>query len=219
MSVGLLTWVGGHRVGHSPTTSLSERHVSEGFSAWVRVWLLEDGRVAVKMRFWLPDVALERWPNRPYAEWKRLGLLTVTEGDVTDYSAVQATIIEDCARDGVEAVAYDTRSAMETAQVLQAAGIQVVPIQQGFSQREAIRKMLELVTDGQLCHGSNPILTWMASNLVLLTNSRNERRIAKERAPEKIDGMSAICNVIEWAIVRRELIGASVYESGGLAAV
>lgn len=44
----------------------------------------------------------------------------------------------------------------------------------------------------------------MASNLVILTGTKKERRIAKERSPEKIDGMAALVIGIEGALVRRE---------------
>ena len=190
---------------------------SDDFSAWARGWVLDDGRLAVKLRFWIPQAALERYPNRPYTEWRRAGLLTVTEGDITDYGAVRATILEDCARDGVLSIAYDTRSATETAQLLTAEGIDMVPTTQGFALHEAIKRLLEMIVAGDLCHGNNTILTWMASNVVLLTGGgKQEKRLAKERSPEKIDGIAAVCNLIDWAIVRSEKSGRSVYETRGI---
>jgi phage terminase large subunit-like protein len=177
---------------------------TDDFTAWGRLWDLGNGQVAVKMRFWVPQVALERYPNRPYAEWQRAGLLTVTEGDVTDYDFVRTQIAADCRADGIHSVFYDQRSARETAQLLMAEGIDMVPMLQGFALDEAIKRLLALVVAGDLCHGDNPILTWMASNLVLLFNSQGKQRIAKERSPEKVDGMAAIVMGIEGALVRRE---------------
>lgn len=185
---------------------------TDDFTAWGRLWCLDDGRVALKMRFWVPDVALTRYPNRPYDEWQRLGLLIVTPGEVTDYATVRATILDDAKADGVRQVFYDQRTARETAQLLIAEGLDMVPMLQGFALNEAIKRLLALITSGELCHGENTILTWMASNLVLLTNSKNERRIAKERAPEKIDGLSALVMGIEGAIVRRERIPEPAYQ-------
>jgi phage terminase large subunit-like protein len=106
----------------------------------------------------------------------------------------------------VISVFYDTRTAKEMSQALRAEGIDAVPITQGFQLHEAIKRTLGLIVAGELCHEHerDPVLTWMASNLVLLTNSKNERRIAKERAPEKIDGMAALVMGIEGALVRRE---------------
>jgi phage terminase large subunit-like protein len=177
---------------------------TDDFSAWGCVWPFDDGRVAVTMRYFLPRAALESKPNRPYAEWERAGSLTVTPGDVTDYSFVRETIEADCVRWGIRQVFYDARSARETAQLLQGKGIDVVPLLQGFQLTEAISRLLALVTAGQLCHGGDPILAWMASNLVLITGVRGDRRLAKEKSPEKIDGIAALVMGIEGALVRRE---------------
>jgi phage terminase large subunit-like protein len=183
---------------------------SDDLSAWARLYVLDDDRVVVKMRFWIPEAAIERFPNRPYQEWQRTKLpddrplLEVTEGDVTDYAVMQEQIIADCEADGVIAIAYDPRSATETAQKLQGAGITMIKTQQGFALHEAIKKLQELIAGGELCHGANPILTWMASNTVVLTGRKNEKRLAKEKSPEKIDGIAALVTGIDWAIVRRE---------------
>lgn len=177
---------------------------TDDFCAWVRGWLLPDDVIAVKARFWVPQAALERFPNRPYAEWKRSGLLTVTPGEIVDFEAVRSQVAEDCHDDGVEQVGYDRRSAVETAQELAGQGIDVVPINQGFVMDAGIRRLTGLVKDGKLLHGNNPILTWMASNAVLLKNSRNEQRWAKEKSAEKIDGITAISDLIECAVIRRE---------------
>jgi phage terminase large subunit-like protein len=77
----------------------------------VRIWLLADDRVGVRCRFWVPRVALTKYPDRPYDQWERAGLLTVTEGDTTDMDLVEQTIIEDCQASGVLEVAYDKRFA------------------------------------------------------------------------------------------------------------
>ncbi len=44
----------------------------------------------------------------------------------------------------------------------------------------------------------------MASNVVLVTGTKGEKRLAKEKSPEKIDGIAAICDAIDWGIVRRD---------------
>jgi len=184
---------------------------SDDFSAWERIWLLPDGRVAVKSRFWIPQIALERHPDRPYDEWKRAGILTVTEGDTTDYAALRATVLEDCKRDGVVAIAYDPRSATETAQVLAGEGITMVNTTQGWPLNEALKRTLELITNGLLCHGNNKILSWMAANVVVLHGQKREQRLAKEKAPDKIDGIAALVTAVDWAIVRKPVVKAPSY--------
>lgn len=185
---------------------------SDDFSAWERIWLLPDGRVAVKSRFWVPQIALERHPDRPYDEWKRAGLLTVTEGDVTDFAALRETIEDDCRRDGVIAIAYDPRSATETAQVLSGAGITMVKTIQGWALNEALDRTLDLIITGQLCHGGNLILSWMAANVVTLHGTKGDQRIAKEKAPDKIDGIAALVTVVDWAIVRKPVVKAPAFQ-------
>ena len=185
---------------------------TDDFSAWGRLWTLDDGRVAIKLRYFLPEIALERYPNRPYDEWQRAGLLTVTEGDVTDYATVRAQILDDYRSAGLRAVFYDTKTARETAQLLIAEGVDMVPITQGFPLHEAIKRTGELILSGNLCHGNDPILAWMASNAVLVTGSKNEKRLAKERSPEKIDGVAALLMGVDGAVVRREREPEPTYE-------
>lgn len=178
---------------------------SDDFSAWARGWVLPDGRLAVKLRFWAPRGAIERFPNRPYQEFERAGILTITDGDITDYAQVSADILADCRQDGVIAVAYDTRAASMLAQGLMAEGVDMIPTAQGFALHEAITRLLEMIAEGTLCHGNNRLLTLMASNTVLQNGTgqyTNKKRLAKEKSPEKIDGIGAVCNLIDWAIVR-----------------
>jgi phage terminase large subunit-like protein len=166
---------------------------SDDFSAWVRIWVLEDGRVVVKPRFFLPASALVKYPNRPYVQWRNAGILEITEGNTTDYDLVERAVQEDCQRDGIREVAYDKRFAEQMAQHLVGAGIAMVDQPQGEWLHEAITRKLELITRGLLCHGDNPILTWMASNYVLRQNSTTQRfRPDKDKAGEKIDGQVAL---------------------------
>lgn len=165
---------------------------TDDMSAWSRLYFLTDGRVGVKMRFWLPESALEKYPNRPYSQWQREGLLTVTEGMTTDYDRVEADVKDDCLNDGIRSVAYDKRFAEQMAQHLVAAGVDMVDQPQGFQLNEAIKRKGKLIADTELCHGDNAILTWMAMNYVLRHGLRGEVRPDKEKAADKIDGQVAV---------------------------
>lgn len=184
---------------------------SDDLSAWLRGWDLDDGRLVVKCRFWLPESALAKYPNRPYKEWQRAGVLTVTKGLITDYGIIEDTIATDCVADGVREVAYDKRFAEQMAQNLAGQGIVMVNTPQGFQLHEAIRKKLELIVAHLLCHGNNAILTWMASNYVVIHGTRGEMRPAKERASEKIDGQVALDMLLD-RIVRQPVTKAPAYQ-------
>jgi len=165
---------------------------NDDFCAWVRLWELESGRLAVRVRFWLPRVALTRYPDRPYEEWERAGLLTVTEGDTTDLDLVEETVFEDARTDGVIEVAYDKRFANQLALHLQGGGITMVDTPQGYALNESIKAVSKAIADVQLAHGNHLILTWMMDNAVLRTGRNREVRLDKDAAKEKIDGPVAL---------------------------
>jgi phage terminase large subunit-like protein len=165
---------------------------TDDISAFVKLYFLADGRVGVRVRFWLPDSALEKYPDRSYAHWHRLGLLDVTEGPTTDYDEIEETVKRDCLEEGIQSVGYDKRFAEQMAQHLIGAGVDMVDQPQGFQLNEAIKRKGALIANGALCHGGNEILTWMASNYILRHGLRGEVRPDKERAAEKIDGQVAL---------------------------
>lgn len=165
---------------------------SDDFTAWIRIWVLADGRIGVRCRFWIPSAALLKYPERPYLVWQQAGLLEVTDGDTTDLDRVEATVLADCQRDGVRELAYDKRFASQMALHLEGAGITMVDTPQGFQLNEAIRKVLEWVTLGTLCHHGHAILGWMADNTVVVTGRQGELRLDKIRSKDKIDGIAAL---------------------------
>jgi phage terminase large subunit-like protein len=164
----------------------------DDFAAWVLLWALDDGTCAVRARFWLPRAALDKYPNRPYAEWERAGILTVTEGDTTDLDLVEATVIADAREAGVIEIGYDKRFAQHLALHLQGAGLTAVDCPQGFALNESIQSIAKLVADGALRHGDHAILSWMMDNTVLRAGRNREVRLDKEAAKDKIDGVAAL---------------------------
>lgn len=188
--------------------------MSDDFTAWVRIWILEDGRVAVKSRFWLPASAKAKYPARPYAAWERAGLLTITEGDTTDYDAVETQVLADCQAGGIRQVGYDNRFAEQMAQHLIGAGVLMVNTPQGFQLNEAVVRKNELVASGKLAHGHHAILTWMASNYTVRHGTRGDVRPDKQKAGDKIDGQVALDMALgRW--VPEAIEGPSVYTSRG----
>lgn len=188
---------------------------SDDLSAFAKIWPLADGRVVVRMRYWIPEAAIKRFPNRPYDQWKAAGILEVTEGNTTDYDVVEAAIAADCEKWGVRELGYDNRFAEQMAQHLEGLGVTATNVQQGFGLNEAIRKLLSLIADQELCHGGDPMLGWMSGNVVLRHGTKGDVRLEKEKAPEKIDGFAALSNAImlwvkqpptNWATAEPELL-------------
>jgi phage terminase large subunit-like protein len=166
---------------------------SDDMSAFVRLWELVDGRIWIVPTFWMPSGAIERFPNRPYEEWQRLGALEIIENsEVIDYGFVEGRVKELCEESGVIEVAYDKRFAEQMAQNLTAAGITMVNTAQGFQLTEALRKLSDLISSETLVHDGNPIMSWQASNLVVKHGPNKTMRPDKEKAAEKIDGQVAL---------------------------
>lgn len=191
---------------------------SDDLCAFVLIWLLEDGRVAVKCRFWLPEVAKIKVPNRPYDQWDSLKLITFTEGNITDYDLVEQQVSELCLAWGVRECAYDKRFANQMALHLEGAGITMVDTPQGFQLNEALGRLSDWVVEHRLCHEGDQVLWWMASNAVVRHGLRGEIRLDKERSAEKIDGISALSMAISRAIAEPQ-DPPSVYESRGIATI
>jgi phage terminase large subunit-like protein len=190
---------------------------TDDFSALVLIWLLEDKRIAVRCRFWIPDAAMEKYPGRPYDTWRQNGALEVTEGNITDYNVVQDAISEDCQRWGVREVAYDKRFAQQMALNLQGEGVTMVDTPQGFQLTESINKLQELIKAARLAHGGDSVLSWMASNVELRHGRDKQVRIDKEASGDKIDGISALVMAISrWIVEAPDDNQSSYYDSRGV---
>jgi len=172
------------------------------FTAWA-VWV-ESNRPGAELdllaRFWIPEDRaedLERKLQVPIGRWVSDGLLTLTEGDVIDYTAVKSAIIGDCKHFDMQRVSYDRMFAGQMVQELDAEvkGVQIVPIAQTYSGLSPACKELErLVGAGLFRHGGNPILRWMASVVEVKNDGADNIRPVKpdrRQSSTRIDGIQA----------------------------
>src|SRR4029077_8140240 len=157
------------------------------FAAWARLGDCDERQV-LQMRFWLPRAALTKYPDRPYQEWERAGLVTVTEGDTTDDELIEETVLEDARRDGIREIAYDKRFAHQLALHLQGAGLTVIDTPQGYALNESIRSVQKLIVEGAIVHGNILVMSWQIDNAVLRRGRFKQVHLDKEVAKDKIDG-------------------------------
>lgn len=187
---------------------------TDDISALSLVFVLEDGRHVVRTHCWLPEGALRKFPDRPYDAWRAAGVLTVTDGTMIDMDVVEADVLEQLQRHGVRELAYDKRFAAHMVQHLEGAGIVAVDTPQGFQLHEAISTLERLVSEGNLLHGGNPILSWQADNFVTRRGRQGEKRPDKPSAKDKIDAVVALTMAID-RVIRRPVAG-NVYETRDL---
>lgn len=155
--------------------------------------------------FYLPERALEISANSQYDGWRRSGWLTVTEGEVTDYDAIEAQIERDMAELSVREVPYDPWQATQLSSHLVGKGVPMVEFRQSTGNFSEGMKTLEaLVLTGKLRHNGNPMMTWMVSNTVYRPDEYENVRPRKERPENKIDGTVAAIMALSRAIVPQE---------------
>jgi phage terminase large subunit-like protein len=155
----------------------------------------------------------------PYEAWAEQGLIELTEGNVIDYAALGAQIARLGERYDIREIAYDRWGATQLVQDLQGAGFLCVPMGQGFASMAApTKELLNLTLSKKLRHGGNPVLRWMADNLVVRQDPAGNVKPDKSKSTEKIDGMVALIMGLDRAI-RNEAPKPSIYETRGLASV
>ena len=73
--------------------------------------------------------------------------------------------------------------------------------------------MVIAATAGKLAHGNNPVLNWMADNLVAVADPAGNVKPDKAKSRERIDGMAALIMGVDRAVRQT---GVSKYEDEGL---
>jgi phage terminase large subunit-like protein len=178
-------------------------------------------RYQILPRFWIPEEAMVERSRRdrvPYDVWVRQGYIEATPGNVIDYAWILHQIDEDAQAYDIREIAFDSWGATKIQTELMERGGEdwLVQFGQGYVSMSPPMKELErLIMEHALAHGNNPVLTWMANNLVVRTDPAGNLKPDKEKSTEKIDGMVALVMGLDRAL-RHEPPKRSVYEDRGL---
>lgn len=179
----------------------------------------DDERYQVLARFWIPEEGMQERSRRdrvPYDAWVRDGLITATAGNVIDYEYIVRDIERLAELYKIAEIAFDRWGAFQVSQALTGAGLTMVGFGQGFaSMAPPTKELLRLVLDGKLAHGGNPVLRWMADNMIVQQDAAGNVKPDKAKSREKIDGMVAMIMGLDRAI-RHGAAERSVYETRGV---
>lgn len=169
-------------------------------------------------RFFIPEDAMVQRSKRdrvPYDAWVRQGYITATPGDVIDYDFILAQVDEDAQIYDLSEIAFDRWGATKIVQSIEVLGLTCIQFGQGFQSMSPPMKELEkLILAKRLAHGNNPVLNWMADNLVALSDPAGNIKPDKAKSIEKIDGMVALIMALDRAL--RNQSSGSVYEERGI---
>ena len=181
---------------------------------WVALWF-----------FWCPKdtaVARSKRDKVPYDLWGSQGLIHLTFGNVTDYDAIRRDIAgtfveagpneqgmqlhdDQCIADKyrIVEIAYDRWNASQLVAQLEADGMKMVPLGQGFQSMSAPMKEVERIClNKTFSHGGNPIARWNLSNVSASQDPAGNIKPDKERSSERIDGIVAMIDAMARAMTQ-----------------
>jgi phage terminase large subunit-like protein len=180
-------------------------------AAVVALFRLDEQRWAAIGRYFLPEAAVEASPIAQYSGWVRDGWLTATDGTVADFQRIEDAIVEWCERLNVQEVDFDRALAAHMEQRLQARlgdRPPVVVVQQNVvAMHPAMQAFDGLVSRRAFRHVGDPVLTWMASNVVAAPNYKDElypRKSGGKDSHNKIDGIIALLTALSRATAAPE---------------
>lgn len=152
-------------------------------------------------RFWAPKDNIDTRAKRdrvPYDVWVRQGFIKATDGSTTDYDVVESDIVALSKRFEIREVAFDRWGAIQMSQNLTKAGFEMVQFGQGYqSMSPPTKELLKLVLSRKMKHGDNPVLSWMADNVVVTVDPAENVKPDKAKSTERIDGIVAMIMALD----------------------
>lgn len=179
----------------------------------------EDEKYVLLPYFWIPEETIPRRVKAnsvPYDIWEKQGYIMSTEGNVIHYDFIEKFIMDLSEKYHILEIAVDRWNATQMIQNLEGEGFTIVPFGKGFSSMSApTKEFYRLLMEGRIIHGGNPVLRWMAGNVVIDTDPAGNIKVTKAKSKEKIDGIVAAIMALDRCI-RQEGQSGSVYDERGL---
>lgn len=180
---------------------------------------VEDEKYIVLPFFWLPEETLDLRCRRDhvlYDVWEQQDFIQTTEGNVIHYGFIEKFIEQLGETYHIKEIAYDRWNATQMVQNLEDMGFLMVPFGQGFKDMSPPSKELyKLLMEGNINHGGNPVLKWMAQNVVMEQDPAGNIKPTKAKSVEKIDGIVALIMGLDRCI-RNGGDTTSVYDQRGI---
>jgi len=193
---------------------------STDIAAFVMVFPFDDGSFKIWPHFWIPEDTMREkieMDRVPYDEWVKKGYITATEGNVINYKAIRLFIERMYEKVEIAEIAFDRWGAVQITQQLEAMNLTVVPFGQGFKDMSPPSKEVErLILQERLHHSGNPVLRWMAKNVVIQTDPADNIKPNKSKSKNRIDGIVAMIMAIDRATRHEDENNKSVYEKRGV---
>lgn len=166
-------------------------------TALVAAFPRPDGGFYLLCRFWVPGDSAhkrERLDHVPYRTWERDGFLEFTSDGSIDDQAIRKAINEMERMYSIQEIAFDPWNAQGLYNDLKEDGFdgRIIEHRPGMPSMGPPTKVFDrLLAAGQIQHGGNPVLEWMAGNVAVVKDTHENFRPCKEKSTERIDGIVA----------------------------
>lgn len=153
----------------------------------------------------------------PYNRWAEAGWIITTPGRATDRVAIAKQLADIRGRYDVQGIAFDRWRFEDLNKLLSDEGIDL-PLSEfvpGFkSYAAAIDSFERAVLERRMQHNASPILKWQAGNIIVETDPTGNRKPAKNKSIDRIDGL--VSAIMACGLAARDE-GPKVYRGAGLA--
>lgn len=147
--------------------------------------------------FWLPGDSLREKEDQdrvPYTVWRTAGYLETFPGRAINKMAIVKRLVQIADLYDLQSVSYDRWLIEELKSRLdeEGIGLPLQPFGQGFKDMApAVNEFERLLLESEIKHNGNPVMTWCAANAVITTDPAGNRKITKEKATGRVDGIVA----------------------------
>ncbi|ETF00688.1 terminase [Advenella kashmirensis W13003] len=152
----------------------------------------------LKPYFWLPGYDLHTKADQdrvPYLNWRDMEYLETQDGRAINKLAVLKRLTQISEYVNLLGVAYDRWRIEDLKMLAENEGIslpELKPFGQGFKEMSPALDTFEaLLLDRQIRHDGNPVMTWCAANAVVTKDPAGNRKVAKDKATGRVDGIVA----------------------------
>jgi len=158
----------------------------------------DDGKFYFKVKYYLPEAALlEKRFKELYGEWRRLGLITITPGNVVDYDFILNDLNEVSKIVNIQKVAYDSWNATQFVINATDIGLPMEPFSQALGNFNRASKEIErLLLSGQAVIDNNVINRHCFRNVVMARDRNGNTKPSKQFEEKKIDGVIAMLEAL-----------------------
>lgn len=174
---------------------------TKDINALVLNFPLSDGTKHIKCWFWIPEAKVQQKEDIvDYWVWKKQGLIRVIPGNAIDQDELARDILSVLLQYNVRGVAYDRWGSDGVIQSIIKGGFPESKLdlykQTTLDMTMPTKELETAIMLQKLNHEGNPVLRWMASNVVIYMDSSGGMKFDKSKSIDKIDGMVAMAMAV-----------------------